>query len=873
MTSRLGEPVGAVFGFARDMVHLLEKKRPDCLWCAFDVPGPTFRHAIYDQYKANRAAMPDELATQLPKIRDLLDALGVPVLECAGYEADDVLATVARRCGERGDRCLLVTSDKDCRQLISDRVALYDVRKDEVFDAVSLQREWGIRPDQVVDFQALVGDPTDNVPGIPLIGPKHARALLELYGTLEGVLEHAHEVPGVKRRGNLQAGRALAQLSRRLVELDAHVPIEIDFDRGRLDRLDRARVAELFAEFGFRSLTERVAGLGGPVGTKATTWQTDYHLVDTTEKLAALVRQLSQQTCIALDTETTNPWPRWAEIVGYSFAWAEGVAYYIPVRAPAGQPCLDPHTVLAALRPVLEDPAVAKVGQNLKYDMVVLRGAGVRLAGLSFDTMVASYLLDAGARNHGLDELSRRYLQHTPTSISELIGTGQKQKRMDQVPVAEVAHYAAEDADLPFRLRPLLARRLRETALDGLFAQVEIPLLEVLAEMEFRGIRVDVRRLQELSRQYGRRITALEDEIHTLAGRRLNIASPRQLAEVLFTELGLPVVKRTKTGPSTDAAVLEQLAALHQLPAKVLEYRQYAKLKNTYVEALPAMVHPATGRVHASFHQAVAATGRLSSSDPNLQNIPVRSEAGREIRAAFLPGPAGWQLLAADYSQIELRVLAHLSGDAELGRAFRSSADIHTQVASELFGVPCGAVTGAMRRRAKAVNFGVIYGQSPFGLARALGINRDEAAQFIDRYFARYPKVEEFLATALEACRKKGYAETILGRRRAIRGIRAGVVRGLNLPERTAINTVIQGSAADLIKLAMIAIHRRLRRGELAAHMLLQIHDELIFEVPGEELDTLAQLVRTEMCGVLELAVPLSVDLKAGVNWAECEPW
>ena len=871
MTSSQGEQVGAVYGFTRDILYLLEEKRPDCLLCAFDLPGPTFRHEIYKEYKADRGEMPEELAPQFPKIRRILEALGVPVLESEGYEADDVLATVARKCDQLGGRCLLVSGDKDCRQLITDRVSVYNLRKDEIYDAESLADDWGVRPDQVVDFQALMGDSVDNVPGVALIGPKIARELLETYNTLDAVLDHASEVKGAKRRQNLIEGREVALMSRELVRLSANVPIELDWNAGRPGRFNQSAITELFAEYRFRSLYEKAARLGSaPVRTD---WTADYQIVDTREKLADFVSQLAGQRLISIDTETTSVWPRWAEIVGYSFAWKPGEAYYLPVRAPEGEVCLDPKLVADSLRPILEDPAIGKIGQNLKYDMIVLRTAGIRLAGIVFDTMIASYLLDAGERNHNLDELSERYLNHTTTKITALIGSGKNQKRMDEVPVADVGPYAAEDADVPLRLYPLLAARLEESELTRLNAEVETPLVAVLAEMEYDGICVDVERLSELSRRFRARTETLEAEIHELAGHPFNIASPKQLGQVLFEELHLPVVKKTKSGPSTDADVLQQLADEHPLPAKIIEYRQYAKLSSTYVDALPGMVHPTSGRVHASFNQVVAATGRLSSSDPNLQNIPVRTEAGREIRSAFVPGEAGWKLLAADYSQIELRILAHFSGDETLSQSFANDEDIHARVASEVYGVPLADVTPEMRRGAKAVNFGVIYGQSPFGLAKALNIEQDEAAEFIDAYFGRYPGVEKFLTKTLEACRDNGYVKTILGRRRAIRGVRADAGRQRNLPERTAINTVVQGSAADLIKMAMLSIHTFLRREKFAARMLVQIHDELIFEVPSEELDDLGILVTKEMTGVLTLDVPLKVDLKSGDNWADCEPW
>jgi len=870
MTSPRGEAVGAVFGFSRDIMYLIEEKKPDYLFCAFDMSGPTFRHEMYDQYKIDRTEMPEELQPQIPKIRDVLESLGVPILESEGYEADDVLATLARICDEQQINCFIVTSDKDCRQLISEHVRLYNVRKNQVMDAAALEKDWGVRPDQVIDFQALVGDKTDNVPGIDLIGPKTATELLQKHDTLDAVLDAAPHMKKGKRQKNLMEGREKAMFSRDLVRLDRHVPIEIDWEAGRVGGIDTQRAAELFAQFGFRSLGEKIHAM--EVARAPALWDADYRLINTPETLAELIEQMSAQEQIALDTETTHLLPRWARLVGLSFGWEPGVAYYVALQGPSGARTLDRQETLGALRPVLENASIRKIGQNLKYDQIVLRAAGVDLAGIAFDTMVASYLLDAGERNHGLDDLSKRFLNHPTIPIKELIGSGKNQQQMDEVPLEQITEYAGEDADVCVRLEPILAERLRAAELEQLNRNVELPLLEVLAEMEYTGIRVDTVRLAALSAKYTERLAELEQEIHALAGRAFNIASPKQLAEVLFDELKLPVVKRTKSGPSTDADVLARLATDHALPAKIVEHRQFAKLKGTYVDALPALVHPETKRVHASFNQVVTATGRLSSSDPNLQNIPVRTETGREIRSAFLPRE-GWKLLAADYSQIELRVLAHFTGDAALCEAFEADQDIHARVASEVYGVSLADVTPEMRRTAKAVNFGVIYGQTPYGLSAALGIEKAAAAAFIESYFARYPDVDKFLTKTLAQCRENGYVRTILGRRRAIRGVRAGAGRQRNLPERTAINTVIQGSAADLIKLAMVSIFRRLEREQVPAKMLLQIHDELIFEVPSQHLDHLGDLVSAEMGGVLELRVPLKVDLKSGENWAACEPW
>jgi DNA polymerase I len=917
MSGPSGQPVGAVQGFVRDLLDLIEVRKADFLICAFDEGEITFRHDIYDQYKIHRDEMPADLQLQIPVIRRFLDALGILTLSIPGYEADDILATVAGQVEAAGGRCLLVTSDKDCRQLITDQVQLFNIRKQEVFDAAALQAAWGIRPDQVVDFQALVGDATDNIPGVAGIGPKGAQELLAKYGTLDEVLAHAGEVSGAKRRETLLASREIALTSRELARLKTDMDIVIDWNAAKPGHFNSAALADLCRECGIRQLARRIESLtvkfaaaprsivgaeppaqqveepsttpprrqeqiaeAAPPPSNLTTasspeWKANYRTIATIEELQQLVLLLKQQRRIVLDTETTSLHARRAEMVGYSFAWAPGEACYIPVRAPAGEPQLDPANVLEALKPIFEDASIEKIGQNLKYDQIVLRGLGVDLRGVSFDTMVADYLLEPGERSHNMDDMARRHLCHQTITIDQLIGTGKNQKCMDQVPVAAITQYAAEDADVPLRLVEVLGPRLKGSGLYELFTGLEMPLIDVLVEMEFNGVRVEVSRLRELSGQFNDQIMRLEREIFELAGREFNIDSRIQLADLLFNELKLPVVKRTKTGPSMDADALEEMALLHPLPAKVIEYRHLAKLKSTYVDALPELILPATGRVHTSFKQDVAATGRLSSQDPNLQNIPIRTEQGRAIRSAFLPGPPGWQLMAADYSQIELRVLAHFSGDVTLRQAFADDRDVHTQVASEVYGVALEAVTSDMRRTAKTVNFGVIYGQSPFGLAKTLGIEQADAAEFIDRYFAGYPGVDRFLLETLVHARRDGYVSTILGRRRPVSGVRDPAwlrdKRQRNLPERIAINTVIQGSAADIIKRAMINVHRRLAREQLQAKLLLQIHDELVFEFPPHERDRLEALVTQEMAAAAELAVPLRVDVHVGQNWAECE--
>ena len=742
-----------------------------------------------------------------------------------------------------------------------------------------------------------------NVPGVPGIGLKTAAKLLQEHGTLENILANIERIPGAKRQENLRASADKMHLSRTLVRLDTDVPMTLDWEGWRVRPPDVNRLVDLFREWGFHRFQTMVRAefkdqeipaakptvrarqrdlfAEQPDGAAATKDEKksnfkdhQYHLVDTPELFERFFQELAGQRRIAVDLETTSLSPRQAEIVGYAFAWKEGEAWYLPVRGPAEDKKLDPDKTLARLRPILEDPKVAKINQNIKYDQMVFRQSGMVLGGIAGDSMVADYLLHAGERSHNLDDLSARYLNHQTIPITELIGKGSQQLRMDQVSTARVAEYSGEDADAAWRLCGLLEPQLSQQGLEKLYRDLEIPLIEVLAEMEFNGVRLDVPFLTRLSEEMADQLSSIEEEIYRLAGRNFNIASPKQLREVLFDELKLPTQRRTGiTGEaSTGQETLERLTALgHALPTKILEHRQIAKLKGTYVDALPAMVNPATNRVHASFNQTVAATGRLSSSDPNLQNIPVRTEQGRQIRQAFLPEP-GWRLLTADYSQIELRMLAHFCGDAELRRAFALDRDIHARVASQIYGVAEEEVTSEMRRAAKTVNFGVIYGMSAFGLAQRLGIPKEEAGQFIDAYFARYPKVAEYQTRLLEKCGRDGYVSTILGRRREIRGIRPdSTYQQRNQPEREAINMEIQGSAADLIKVAMLNIYRRLRDQKLKARMLMQIHDELVFEAPPNELPEVANLVAQEMTTALKLEVPLKVDMGAGSNWLDVE--
>ncbi len=876
MSSPSGFPVSTVYGFLRDVADLRQRLEPAYMWAAFDMSEVTFRSEIYVEYKAHREPMPDELRLQIPLIRRGLEALGVGLIGVPGFEADDVLATLAVQVRAGDGRCILVTADKDCRQLINDHVSIYNIRKDEMFGADELKAVWGIRPDQVVDFQSLVGDSVDNIPGVPLIGPKLAEQLLREFGTLENVLANPDKVSGQKRQENLRNFRDQALISRELVRLRSDVPLELDWGSANFSRKNVESLDALFKELGLRRLSERLLGKDPVVEAAPMVWETDYQCITTSAQLQSLIAQLQSAALIAFDTETTSTNPRDSQPVGYSFAWGPGQAAYIPLRAPAHESILPLDQVNAAIAPIMADPLIRKVGQNIKFDLVVLRNQQIPVSGLLCDTMVADYLLDPGQRNHSLDDISKRRLRHETIPITHLIGSGKQQACMDEVALPVITEYASEDADVPWRLADALMEDLHTLELTDLFERIEMPLVEVLADMEYHGICVQPDKLSAMSGLFDERIAALRQRIVELAGEEFNPDSPKQLASILFDKLNLPVIKRTQSGPSTDVEVLQELSE-HEIAGTLIEYRQLTKLKGTYIDALPKLISPVTGRIHTSFRQDVAATGRLSSSDPNLQNIPIRTEEGRQIRSAFCAGEEGWLLLAADYSQIELRVLAHYCRDANLIEAFQHDRDIHAQVAAQVYGVPLDQVSSAQRRSAKAINFGIIYGQSPYGLAKSLRISKDEAATFIDAYFAGLPGVREFIIETLSDCRERGWVSTLFGRRRQVKGVRnfrelpESKRRVLIEPERIAVNTVIQGTAADLIKLAMVNVWRRLRKSSLRARLLLQIHDELIFESAPEDLPALEQMVREEMVGVIQLAVPLKVDTKSGSNWAECE--
>ena len=872
MTGKRGQPTNAVYGFTGDLKHLLNDKSPSHLICAMESETPQARLEVYEDYKVNRDEMPDNLRPQIPMILEVVEGYQIPIVSFPGWEADDVIATLAQRAAADGMDVRIVSSDKDMRQLIAPKIKIYSIRKKQFYDEDNLWDDWGVRPDQVIDFQSLVGDSVDNVPGVPLVGPKKAQALLEKFETLEGVLENADQAPGKKLSENLKSFRDQALMSRELVTLKTDLPIELDWEACRVSTPDNERLLELFNDFGFRRYANEVqTALVSSTTKESNSDKREWSSVDTDKAFKTFLEELSQQKKFCVDLETTSKDPLVADIVGWAFCWESNRSFYLPVDGPKGSKLLDGPTVLAALKPILEDPQRTVVNQNIKYDMLVLRRVGVNIATLGLDSMVGDYLLDAGARSHGLDEISKKYLHREMIPISSLIGKGKKQLTMFEVDVNAAAEYASEDADVCWQLTELIDEKLKSEELWDLYWELERPLISVLAEMEWNGIRVDIKELAKQSAAITERITRLIAEIHEAAGKEFNIDSPKQLSKVLFEDLKLPVIKRTKTGLSTDQEVLEKLAAEHPLPAKLIEHRQLSKLKGTYLDALPNLVNKHTGHVHTSFSQTTAATGRLSSSDPNLQNIPVRTEEGQRIRKAFVPSRPDWKLICLDYSQIELRMLAHFCGDEELRKAFQDGVDIHRAVAAQVYGVEPSDVDASQRRVAKAVNFGVIYGQTAFGLAAALGIKKEEAATFIDDYFEKYSSVKEFVESTLTECLTTGYARTILGRRREIVGIRRKRWGNLNLPERTAVNTVIQGSAADLIKRAMINVYERMKSEEHPGKMLLQIHDELVFEAPQADAESLIELAKSEMESALELEVPLVVDCKTGDNWLEAE--
>jgi len=864
LSSPKGFPTNALYGFTQMLLKVLKERRPDHIAVVFDVGRETFRTGIYPDYKANRAAMPDDLVPQIAPIKEMVRAFNIPVLELAGFEADDIIGTIARDCTEKGMRVVVVTGDKDLMQIVSNTVTLLDTMKEKVSGLPEVAERFGVGPEGVADVLGLAGDSSDNIPGVAGIGEKTAIKLIQEFGSLDRLLDRAAEVKG-KTGENLRVYADQARLSRRLATIDCRVPIPFRYEELALAPADTRRLAELFKEYGFTTLLKEL-------GSEATLATDQYRTILDEAAFAELLSRLRDAEAFAVDLETTSLNPLQADVVGISVSCRDHEAYYIPVghRYPGAPAQLPPEKVLGALAPLLTDPARRKVGQNLKYDYQVLRRAGIAMTGVWFDTMLASYLTNPVRSSHGLDSLAAEHLDHRMISYEEVAGKGKEQKNFAAVEVDKASRYSCEDADATWLLHRFFQPRLSEGGMERLFAEVEMPLVPILAEMELAGVKLDLQLLRRLSGRFGEELGRLEGEIHRLAGTDFNINSPKQLGEVLFERLKLPVGKKTKgkTGWSTNIDELERLAEEHEIARMILQYRSIAKLTSTYTDALPKMVDPATGRVHTSYNQAVTNTGRLSSSEPNLQNIPVRTEEGRQIRRAFV-AEDGCLLLSADYSQIELRILAHLSEDRVFCDAFARDEDIHTRTASEVFGLFPEMVTPEMRRQAKTINFGVIYGQTPFGLARELGVATRVAKEFIDNYFARHSGARSFLDRCVVEAGERGYVTTLLGRRLPIPDIGSGnaVVRAY--AQRNAVNYPIQGSAADIIKVAMVSIAGRLRREGLASRLIMQVHDELVFEVPEGERVVMEQLVRQEMGHAVSLRVPLRVDVNCGRNWSE----
>ncbi len=875
--SKTGEVVSAVYGFALMLLKVLNDLQPVYCAVAFDKKGPTFRHKMFDQYKATRPPTPDDLVNQIGRVKELVEAFGMPVYEVDNYEADDILGTLGEQASRQGIDTVIVTGDADTMQLVAPGVKVLYPKPGKTFsDTMLFDREavvgkYSVPPEHITDLKALMGDNSDNIPGVPGIGEKTAVRLIQQFGSLEDIYQHLEEVTPPRIREILQQNGAIARQSKELATIIRQVPVSLELEKSRLMKYDRKKAADFLRDLEFFSLLSKLPGgedeasedeiVAGPA-------KGAYILVTTEEDLDKLCDYLKKAGAFAFDTETTGLNAMQAKPVGISIAAEAGKAYYIPV----GHVILDEvsqlplEQVISKLKPVFEDTHIAKSAHNAKFDMMILAGCGVTVNNLDFDTMIAAFLL--GEKAIGLKNLAFSKLGIEMTPISNLIGTGSKQISMSQVGIKETAEYAAADADMTFRLEEMFRKELDKQDLTKLFYEVEMPLVPVLLDMERNGVLLDKGILKKMSENLGEQISVLEERIYSEAGGEFNINSPKQLGRVLFDELQLPTYRRGKARYSTEASVLQELSQDYPITRDVLEYRQLAKLKSTYLDALPGLVNPDTGRIHTSFNQTRAVTGRLSSSDPNMQNIPIRGELGGQVRQAFI-APEGSLLLAGDYSQIDLRALAHLSQDENLLKAFRHDEDIHATTAAQIYGVSPSEITLDMRRFAKTVNFGVIYGMSDYGLEQATELSREEAGKFIKAYFEKYPGVRKYFNATREKARQTGYVETLLGRRRYIPDINAANRQVRESAERMAINMPVQGTSADIIKVAMINLFRQMKEKKLQSKMLLQVHDELVFEVPESEMDTMCEMVSEVMSSAVELSIPLKVDIKQGGNWGE----
>jgi len=901
-----------IYGFINTVLDILTKENPSHLAIAYESKSPTFRHVEYEPYKAHRPAAPESIIESLPYIEKIITAMKIPIYSVEGFEADDVIGTLAWKASDDGFKVYMVTPDKDYGQLVQDHVYMYNPSSDKgkaegvvkVLDREGIKQKYGIYPEQVVDFLALTGDKSDNIPGIPKVGEKTALQLLEEFGSLKHIIANADKIAKKSIQETVRQNAHLGILSQRLATIRTDVPIDWNSDETAIKPFDLETLRQLFQELEFKTILKRIPGMDGLSSTSQSLFEspkpkpsaekvaeetenqaeeptryatladvtTDYQLITTEEELSTLIDQLSRQPIFCFDTETTSLNPHQAELVGISIAWETGKAYFIAV--PSDRPTAE--RIISRLKPVFEDEKIEKIAQNIKYDLQILRNYGLEnVKGKLHDTMLAHYVCHSNAR-HNMDTLARHYLAYSPMSYDEMIADPAKSKKVlpiREVQLEKLVAYACEDADITFQLHQKLSQEVTDEGLDKLLYEVEIPLVPVLADMEYYGIRVDDRFLADYSVELGKMIGGMEAEIYTLAGTKFNVNSPKQLGEILFEQLKLggDKIKKTKTGQyATGEEVLADLAAQgHTLPTKILEYRHLLKLKSTYVDAIPQLIDPKTGRIHTNYNQSVAVTGRLSSNNPNLQNIPIRTDMGKEIRKAFIATNDDYILLSADYSQIELRIMAALSGDDAMLDAFHHGADIHAATASRVFGVPIDEVTSDLRRKAKMVNFGLIYGITSFGLSQRLGISRSEAKQIMDTYFEQYKGIKAFMDQSIEAAREKGYATTLMGRKHYLNDIHSNnpTIRGF--AERNAINTPIQGTAADMIKLAMIHTHKQLNDHHLQTKMMLQVHDELLFDVPKSEQAIVEPIIRKAMTEALPLNVPIEVNIGYGTNWLD----
>ena len=865
LTNSKGLPTNAAFGFTRILIKLIEDRSPEHVAMLFDAKGPTFRHKIYKDYKANRPPMPEDLSIQIPHIKEITKGFNIPVMEMQGFEADDLIGALGRMAEEAGFFVVMVTGDKDFVQLVTDKAVIWDPMKEKTIDIKAVRESFGVEPGQMIDVMGLSGDTSDNIPGVPGIGPKTALTLIKTFGSMERLYEQLDKITKKKQHQNLVQYKEQAFLSKELVKINTRVPIEFNPHDFRFKEPDNARLSSLFKTLEFRQLQKDFP-------KKSDLSKKQYATVLDKDAFSDLVARLKTSDMFAVDTETTSKDPMKAKLVGLSFSVKSDEAFYIPLAHdyPDVPDQLALKTVLNLLKSVLENPDIKKIGQNIKYDWMVLKRHGINLAGVVFDTMLASYLINPSKRAHNLDQIALDFLDHKTITYQDVTGKGKKGVSFARVPLETAGPYSCEDADITLMAYHVLKPMLEDASLVQLLKKVEMPLIPVLMKMEMTGVCVDKKKLRDLSASFENQLKGLESRIYSIAGEEFNIRSSQQLGHILFEKLKLPVQKKTrkKTAYSTDVNVLTALADKHELPELILRHRTLAKLKSTYTDALLDLVHPETERIHTSYNQTVTATGRLSSSDPNLQNIPIRTDQGMEIRRAFIPR-VGWTLVSADYSQIELRILAHYADDEILIKAFKDDEDIHTRTATEVFQVFPSFITPELRRQAKVINFGIVYGMSPYGLSRELNISRKMAKTYIDNYFARYNGVKRFVDQTISSARDARKTSTLLGRIRHLPDINSTNKTVREFAERTAINTPIQGTAADLIKLAMIKVDAAFSERNLKAAMLLSVHDEIVFEVPPEELETVKKLIKEIMEGVWDLKVPLKVNIASGHNWAE----